>query len=318
MSETNAVNVRTAAEIAGGEGLATEAKVNRNEAAIASLVELAESTLSPKDMLKKYAALGGAFIKHARWQKSQFKAWDKSDYERLAGKIEDEVKFRLPIKDVRMDTYARVHIFVECVRPVAPEVDKVSYFQIANKFLPMLQWDKVDLEGSIKAEWVKFVVETIKRQASDDRLSVKDLDAAIEERKAEIKRESDSRRDPVKALEAEKRAENAKIVAKRQSGISAISKAIGTAIGDGMLSGKDIADTIASVAVAHNVELPGREVLVPTGFDPVTCNVEQVKLMMTVLLMNGKVDEIRTIAEISARMVASLDAGTVKPVAKVA
>ena len=312
MSESSVVRVRTSEEIEVGspDGL-TEAKINQNDAAISTLVNLAESTLSPKDMLKKYAALGGAFIKHARWQKSQFPAWEKQDYDRLSVRIETEVKFRLPIKDVRMDVYARVHAFVEAVRPVAPGIDKVSYFQVANKFLPMLHWDKVDLEGEIKKEWATFVRETIERQGSDSPFTMKELDAAIEGHKTALKREADARRDPEKAAIAEQRAENAAIVAKRQASITKVSKALSDAIEAGHIDGKDIADTVASVAAAFKVDIPAKTVNVPTGFDPATASIEDCRTMLAALFHYGKISEIKVIADVSTQMVDSFKA-TVK------
>lgn len=300
---TDAVHVRTAEDIATGPGVEDPAVEEANEARIEKLVSLAESTLNPKDMLKKYAALGKAFVGHARWQKSKFKGWDKQDYDRAALRIEDQVKMRLPIKEVRMDVYARVYAFLEYARPIAPDVDKLSYYQVANKFLPMLQWDKVDIEGSIKKEWVVFLAEIVGYQTGNDPLTMKQLDAAIDERKDQIRTESVSHKDPEKAAEQERKAENAKLVAKRQASVGKVGKAVSDALTEGAISGKDIAETVASVAKAFNIEIN-----TASGLDPATASVEDVRLFMAALFHHGKADQIRVIAEIATKMTATLDA----------
>ena len=79
-----------------------------------------------------------------------------------------------------------------------PDVERLSYYQVANKFLPTLSFDAVELTGEIRKEWLTWVRTTVERQLGDEPLSIKDLDQSIADRKAEIERERLAKRRPGK------------------------------------------------------------------------------------------------------------------------
>ena len=69
-----------------------------------------------------------------------------------------------------MDKYVRIHLWVEAVKPLVPDVEKLSYFQVTNKFLPTLAFDAVELTGEIRKEWLTWVRTTVERQLGEDPL----------------------------------------------------------------------------------------------------------------------------------------------------
>ena len=71
--------------------------------------------------------------------------------------VETLVKMRVAVKDVRPSVYVRVYLWVDAVRSIVPNVDKFSYNTIANKLLPTLEFDPIELSGEIKKEWLTFV-----------------------------------------------------------------------------------------------------------------------------------------------------------------
>ena len=128
-------------------------KIDEYRASEARVVDLAEATLDPKDMLKKYAKLGGEALKLAHKRKASLAAgaWNgKDDLNKVCSDLETLVKMRVAVKNVRMLVYIRVFLWLEAVKALVPNADKLSYHLVVNKFLPALQFDPADLTGEIK------------------------------------------------------------------------------------------------------------------------------------------------------------------------
>ena len=277
--------------------------MEQNDTSIAKIVTLAVATLDPKDALVKYARLGGEVLKHARWQKKSFTGtWEKEDYKRLCDKIADQVKFSVPIKDVRMDVYARVHLFVEAVRPFCEGIEKLSYYQVANKFLPMLQFDAVDLTAEIKKGWYTFLQETLAQQIGAEPLSVKALDAKIAEQTAELAREKLSGKTAEQIQEAEDRAKEAAFRKERNAAQGKVSTSLDKAITDGHADAQDVSQIVQKVLKDHGLELPS------VGIDPATCSKVDLKMFFAVMLNNERISEIRFAHKLLGKMVESLEA----------
>ena len=234
---------------------ATAAKMSKNDDAIARIVSLAVATLDPKDMLKKYAKLGKAALDHAIWQKNQFPAWADEDYKRLCERIGDQVKFQVAIKSVRIDDYIRVHAWVEAVRPMVPEVERISFFQVVNKFLPMLSWSRTELSGEIKKGWVDFVKATVAQQVSDAPMSIKDLDAAIQAHAAHLEAERNAGKSPEQLAEAERRKAVADATRAEMKAREDFTTSVDEALG-GILSPSQLVDIVNKVAKDRGVTLP--------------------------------------------------------------
>ena len=250
--------------------------MEQNDTSIAKIVTLAVATLDPKDALVKYARLGGEVLKHARWQKKSFTGtWEKDDYKRLCDKIADQVKFSVPIKDVRMDVYARVHLFVEAVRPFCEGIEKLSYYQVANKFLPMLQFDAVDLTAEIKKGWYAFLQETLAQQIGSEPLPVKELDAKIAQQTAELARERMSGKTAEQIQEAEEKAKEAAFRKDRNAAQGKMSTSIDKAITDGHADAQDVSQIVQKVLKDHGLELPS------VGIDPATCSKTDLKMFVS-------------------------------------
>jgi len=295
-----------ASESASLEATDAEKKLQAEyEAAQAKLVELAIATLDPKDMLKKYAKMGAEGLKLASKRKASFKAWAEQDYKKVCDQTEDLIRMRVPIKDIRIDTYVRIHLFVEAVRPLVPGVEKLSYYQVRNKFLHTLSFSAVELTGELKKEWLTWVRTTVEKQLGDNPLPMKELDAAIEERKKEIEAEAKARdkRTPEQVDAAEQKAAARKLTAKRTAAQSKVSNAISDAITDKLA---DVNDIVAVVQQA--VELAGQEVRRGiVVFDAKEIDIDECKQLVAVMANAGKYAEMKYLRDNLDRMIKMAD-----------
>jgi hypothetical protein len=244
-------------------------------------------------MLKKYARLGKAVIGLAAKRKASFKAWAKEDFSKVCDDLATLVKMRVAIKEVEMDKYARLYLWVEAVKPLVPAVEKLSYFQVKNKFLPTLAFDAVELTGEIRKEWLTWLRTTVERQVGDEPLSIKELDSSIEEQRKAIEQAKAAKKDPEKALEAERRAALAKAKKDRRDAQQGITDAIDKAVTNGHADSNDVVQIVDQVLKANNLSLPAKVV----GFDPTTCTVADCKALAQTLIGLGKLAEAKVLRD---------------------
>lgn len=276
---------------------ATEAeakKIADYRASEAKLVDLAVATLDPKDMLKKYARMGKETLGLAKQRMDSLAAgaWNgKEDFAKVCSDLETLVRMRVPIKQIDMNVYARVHLWVEAVKALVPNVEKLSYFQVTSKFVHTLRFDPADLSGEIKKDWLTWVRTTVERQLSDDPMTMKELDASIEAHKKEIERErqAKSRRTPEQVLEAEQRAANRKQIAERTAAQTKVSNAVADALSEGKADVNDIVKIVKDVVAQSKLDMPSRLV----GFYPENCTIADCKLLASAMCNAGKYDEMK-------------------------
>jgi hypothetical protein len=275
---------------------ATEAEqkaIDEYRASEARVVDLAVQTLDPKDMLKKYARLGCEALKLAQKRKGSFKAWAKQDFEKVCTDLETLVKMRVAIKDIRMGVYVRVHLWVEAVKALCPNVEKLSYFQVSNKFLPTLAFDPVELTGEIRKEWLTWVRTAVERQLGDEPMSIKDLDQSIDDQKKEIERARTAKKDPEKLLEQERKATEVKSKKERRDGQNKIVESLDAAITNGHADVNDVVQIVDQVLKSNNLTLPAKVV----GFDPATCTAADCKTLAAAMAGAGKIAEMKILRD---------------------
>ena len=268
------------------------------------LVDLAVATLDPKDMLKKYCRLGAKNLSWNKKRKASLApgAWNgKEDFEKGCDQTADLIRMRAPIKEIRMGLYTRVYLWVEAVKPLVPNVEKLSYFQVANKFVQTLSFDMVNLTGEIKKDWLTWTRETVEQQLSDKPLTLKELDAAIEERKAEIELEKKARdqRTPEQVLAAEQKAANRKLTAQRSAAQSKVSNAVADALTDKHADVNDIVAIVRQV-VEKSPESIHRGIVV---FEPESISVDECKQLAAAMFAAGKLIEMKFLRDNLDRMV---------------
>ena len=279
------------------------------------VVELAISTLDPKDMLKKYAKLGGEAVKLAAKRKASLKSgsWNGAkDLAKVCDDLETLVKMRVAIKDVRMMVYMKVCLWVTAVKVLVPEVERLSYYQVVNKFLPTLEFDAEALTGEIRSGWIGWVTSTVTQQLGDEPMSMADLDAAIRGKNAEITREKTAKRDPEKALEQEQKAAEAKVRSERKAGQSKISDAIDKALVADHANAADVVDIVGKVLRDHKIEMP------PTGFNAATATPNDVKMLARQLMTAGKYMEMVVLRDTLDAMIKIVDNARATAQSKVA
>jgi hypothetical protein len=262
-------------------------------AAESEVVDLAIATLDPKDMLRKYAKLGKAVLALAGKRKASFAGWVREDFSKVCDDLATLVKMRVAIKEVEMDKYARIHLWVEAVKPLVPNVEKLSYFQVKNKFLPTLAFDAVDLTAEIKKEWLTWVRTTVERQLGDEPLSMKELDQSIADQKASIERARNAKRDPEKALAAEQKAAEAKAKKERRDAQQKVADSIDAAITNGHADSSDVVQIVDAMLKANGLSLPEKLV----GFDPATRSIDDCKTLAKAMFANGKVAEMKVLRD---------------------
>ena len=283
------------------------------------VVELAVATLDPKDMLKKYAKLGKEALSLANKRKESLAAgaWNgKEDFEKVCSDIEYIIRSRVAIKEIRIGTYVRIYLWVEAVKALCPDVEKLSYYQVANKLLPTLRFDAGDLTGEIRKEWLTWVRLTVDKQLSDEPLKVKELDASIDERKKEIVSEEKARskKSPEEQLKAEQRAAEAKRIAERTSAQTKVLKSVADALDANNATMEDIAHVIGMAAKGADMdmgkvisklvegaecELPGKLV----GLNPETITIDDCKVLASTMWNAGKIVEMKYLRDHLDRMI---------------
>ena len=267
--------------------------IDEYRASEAKVVDLAVQTLDPRDMLKKYARLGREVIALATKRKASFRAWSKEDFDKVCSDLETLVKMRVALKEIRMSLYARVYLWVEAVKPLCPNVERLSYYQVANKFVSTLQFDPVELTGEIRKDWLTWVRTTVERQLSDEPLSIKELDQSIAEQKTAIERARNARKDPEKLVEQERRAAESRAKKERREGQNRIAESIDAALTNGHADTNDVVQIVDQILKANGLSLPAKMV----GFDPATCNVEDCKTLAKALFASGKVAEMKVLRD---------------------
>jgi hypothetical protein len=292
--------------------LTTDAKFVKSEAefakAEAEVVDLAVKTLDPKDMLKNYAKLGRAGLKLAERRKASLKAgsWNgKVDLKKVCDDLGVLIRSKVAIKTVEMDKYIRIDAWVEAMRPLVKNVERLSYFQVYNKFLPTIEFDAETLTGEIRKGWIGWLTQTVERQISGDPMPLKELDAAIAERKAAIEKERDAKRKPISAEEEADRAAKVAESKRRKEKDAAqtlISDSIDKAIETNNASPADVAEIAEKVLKSHNMAMPKLG-----SFDPETCTANDVKMLAKQLFTAGKISEMRLLRDTLDQMIKVVD-----------
>jgi hypothetical protein len=271
-----------------------QAKIDAYKASEAKVVELATATLDPKDMLKKYAKLGAEALKLAHKRKASLKAgsWNgKDDLNKVCSDLETLVKMRVAVRDVKMLVYIRVHLWVEAVKPINQNVDKLSFHVVVNKYLPTLQFDPVELTGEIKNEWLTFVRTSVETQLGDAPLTMSEVDSAIKEYKAELEAAKRKTTSDEKQLERERKAEESKVRKDRRDAQTLIADSLDKAIVDGHAETQDVVEIVNKVLADHKMELPAKL----AGFDPATCTAADCKVLVSAMANAGKVAEMKAL-----------------------
>jgi hypothetical protein len=275
----------------------------------AEIMTAIRAAFDPSDKLERQVALGNAFVERAWFQKENTSDWNRVAYSHLASQREDEAKLTLGINNVRLDVSAKIYGFVEAVKVSNPLVEKVSYYRIANHFIPMFAWDCVRLEGQIKPEWLSFVRDIIDDNAeTKDRkpMPIKELTGLIEAEKerrkrAEASKPNDAAWNALKqATKSATREKNAKIK-RRNETREKLNQALADAVKYGDFTAGDLANHIATTTLACGIDLPLSTAYRP--FNPKSLDIKGAVELMQVLYAAGKMAEINAIVNAGQKMV---------------
>jgi hypothetical protein len=268
-----------------------------------NLVVLAAETLDPKDKLKKYVKLGREALKLASRRKASLKAgsWNGAgDFKKVCDDLGLLVKSKIAIKEVEFDKYVRMCLWVDAVKPLVPNVETLSWGQVWNKFLPTLEFDPVELTGEIKKGWIGFLGCVVAQQVSDEPMSIKELDIAIEAEKEKIKKEKENRAKALTPDEIEAKAAKAaesKKRAEKNTAMSKVSDSIDKGLETGQFTPAEVAEIAEKVVKTHNLEMP------KSGFDAATCTMNDVLMIAKSLVTNGKFNEMRFLRDTLDKMI---------------
>jgi hypothetical protein len=264
-----------------------QAFIESDENAVIKAADLIAKAVD--DSASKYAKLGHEVLKIARKRKTAFPRWSKQDYDDLVNKMEMLVKLRVAIASVRIKDYVRAALFIEAVKPAVPGVEKLSYHVVANILLPALNFDPVELTGELRKEWHAWTLTTVARQIGDEPLTVRDLHESYAARKQEIAREALAKKDPEKALEAEKRSREAKARSERSASQTRILDSINKAMDDGFANVDDVLTVVAKTIEDRKEKMPAKFV----GIDPSSLTTADCKTIADCLYTSGKLVEMK-------------------------
>lgn len=267
------------------------------------------------DKLKRQTTLGESFVERARHQKECTTDWNKAAYSDLASRREEQAKIELGINDVRLDVSAKIYGFVEAAKITNPLVEKVSYYRIANHFIPMFEWDVKTLEGQIKPEWLTFVRNIIDRNAETEDskpMPIKELVAAIdEEKKTQAQTANLAPNDNAgKALKGSAKAaatrEKNAAKARRDAAREGLQTAVEAIVEHGDMSKADLTKHFLATASEFDVEIPIERIETVKPFDAKSATVASVKELMQALYLAGKMAEIDTIVRVGGTMLTTM------------
>jgi hypothetical protein len=286
---------------------AEQGKLDAYRDAENDVVDTIVATIDPKDALKKYCKAGKQTLALAirRLESLADGAWNgRKDFDKVCDDVATLVKMRVAVKDVRPSTYVRTHLWVEAVRAIVPNVDKLSYNTIANKLLPMLEFDPMTLTGEIRKEWLTFVRTTVERQLSSSPMTMDELDKSIDQCKADIEldRKRNSKLSAEQQLENELKAANKKKLAERSASQSKISQTVS----DALIEGKaDVNDVLAVVRQAIDLsKVEHTRGIVVIDADAIT--VDDCRDLTFVMCNAGKIVEMTYLRDQLSRMLASM------------
>jgi hypothetical protein len=271
---------------------AEQGKLDAYRSAENDVVNLIVATVDPKDALKKYYKVGKSTHALAERRRDSLAkgAWNgNKDFAKVCDDVETLVKMRVAVKDVRPSVYVRVYLWVDSVRAIVPNVDKLSYNTIANKLLPTLAFDPVELTGEIKKEWLTFVRVTCERQLSSSPMTMDEIDASYDETKAQIEldRKRNSKLSAEQQLENELKAANKKKLAERSASQSKVSESISNALIEGKADVNDILAVVRQSIASTNVEHERGIAII----DASKISLDDCKSLASVMCAEGKLAE---------------------------
>ncbi len=273
------------------EAKAVEKLEERNENAITKIVGLIRTKF--EDEGTRNLRIGKEALGHAKWQKGNFAGYESGDFDRLMGRVADQVRMYVPIKNIRLGDYVRVYEFtVQARELVGDAIDKMSYHVMLKFLVPnAFTFSKTGLAGEIKPEWAQCVKELVQTQTGDKPLSMTEFEERVKAHADHVAAEKAAKDDPAKAaLEAANKAlkEKARAVTKANE---AVTTAVSDALAKQHLNGTQVMGIIETVAHAHGIDLPN------VGFDPIHCTVKDAKLLAQAMFGAGKIAEMKALRD---------------------
>lgn len=166
-----------------------------------------------------------------------------NDYKRLCDRVTDAVVMSGTAPgDVRVATYVRMFVWAIHVKSLLPEgrdVYGLSYYVVANKLLPTLDFDNATLIGSIKADWQAWVMQTV-CDLLDGKLSSAQLDKSIADETKRIKDKKNAVRNPEAVAKEEKLAMERQANKPRKQAREAVINSVASIIEEGFATPQEI------------------------------------------------------------------------------
>ena len=274
-----------------------------HEKAVADIVGMVRAKY--EDEGTRNLAIGKRAFEHAQWQMGNFPKYESQDFDNLMNRVRDDVRVWVAIspKSIKLGEWVRCHVLKAKVAEAigADSADAISFFEYRSSYSEALSFSKSELFGEIKPGWLDMYRGVVADRAKGQRVSSDDFMGRIS---ANLKRLA------ALAVSTDPVAAAAKIVSDSvKAKTRAVSKAnedITSSVSDALVSGnvspEGVLAIVESVAKAHDVALPTR-----FGFDPSTCTVAECKLLAETMFAAGRFDEIRALALVLNKMVATVD-----------
>ena len=283
-----------------------------HEKAVAEIVGLVRAKYEDEGV--RNFAIGKRAFEHATWQRGNFtdpitraSKYEGLDFDNLMNRVRDDVRVWVAIspKSIKLGEWVRCYVLKAKVAEAigADKANAVSFFEYRSSYSEALSFSKTELFGEIKPGWLDLYRGVAADRAKGQRVSSDDFMGRIA---ANVKRLA------ALAVTADPVAAAAKVVSDavkaKTRAVSKSNEDITASVSDALVSGnvspEGVLAIVESVAKAHDVVLPTR-----FGFDPSTATVAECKLLAETMYAAGRFEEIRSLAGVLNKMVATLDHG---------
>jgi len=236
--------------------------MTKDKSEVKRIAKLAADVLDNANMLKRWCRIGKDTLAHATWKKHQLPKFadgtdqfTAKDFKKTCDDVADEIRALVAVKDVRVDLWVRCYLFVENVKKMGLDVERLSYYQVANKFLPCMSWSPSTLTGEIKPEWADWLKDNVARQLSDAPMTIRDLDVSISNHEQDLKDALDAKKTPEARIESDRKKLRAERTKKENDVRTRITTGIDEALG-GVLTPSEVVGILDTLAKERKITLP--------------------------------------------------------------
>jgi hypothetical protein len=260
-------------------------------------------------------AIGARTYEHLLWQKEKFPAFEGQDFDNLCNRVRDDVRIFVAIspKAIKLGEWVRCHVLRELVRTAAGDAvaNAISFFEYRSSYGEALHFVKAELHGELKPGWLDFYKGVAADRATGKRVSSEDFMARHANVVKALKDAAVAADPAAAAAKAASEALKAKARAVSKANED-VTSSVSDSLVNGYLTPEGVMSIVENVTRHHGLSLPTK-----FGFDPATCTVDDCRLLADTMFAAGKFVEIKALASVLSKMVATVEKAAESQSAKI-